>query len=132
MLRRYKLSDVVGALNATTSDFDDFTAQRKGRIKQIVFNTILDNITDNGRVTVQISRRSTHDYGAAGGAITDCIAEQSLSANFVTSGLAHLNGTTVINCDDPLEIGNVVYAHAIIAGTVVVYSQITLVIEEAA
>lgn len=133
-IRRYKLGCSDGSLNATLSNLDAFQAVRRGRCRAVFFSTLLTSITAGCKVVLQVSKRATIDYVASqsayGGLITEVLAEQVFSGNFVTSGLAQLQGGLYVPCNDPIIVGDSIYMHAYIAGTVVVNTTATVIIEE--
>lgn len=133
-LRRYRLADTDGSLNATTANVDSFTAVRAGKIKQVVFSPSIQSITASSRATLVVSRSALNDYGTVSGggsaAPTQTVAECSYSVNFATSGLSVSANTVVVECNDPITVGEAVYLHVTIGGTTVVFAEVLVVVEE--
>lgn len=116
-LRRYRLSNTVSA----TGVADSMQFPRSGKIKQIIINQGFNAVTDNAQCTVSVTKASTNDaYTSAGGgvALTQTIAENTIYSNFVTSGLAQPNGTTIFECNDAYSLGDILYLQALVVGTV--------------
>lgn len=126
-LRRYRL---VTTITATANASDYFTASRAGILKQVVFCTNFDCITDNGVAKCQVSRSAVGDFGATGGTITQTLAQQNLQSNLLTSGISQADHNLVVSCNDKIALGEALYLNSFASGTVSANVEVLLVIEE--
>jgi D-hexose-6-phosphate mutarotase len=86
------------------------------RIKAIQVAFLADGITDNGRVSVELSKTST-SLIASNGAL-DPFFEIGQYLNFVTSGLAAASLNQTFNVDVECRQGEIIYLHVLVSGTV--------------
>jgi len=126
-LRRYKMAATV----ATTGNaLDTFTAQRRGKLKQVFFYVTFDSLLDNVSVRMQVSRNAVSDIASGGGSVTGSLAEFYQYSNTLTSGFSQEIGCWVVECDDEILINESLYLNAVVAGSVGAVTQIVLVIAE--
>lgn len=129
-LRRYKL---YGAVGTTANAIDSTVFQRMGTVKQIIFGVTITSITANVLLRIQVSRGAISDFaGAAGGQslITASLAQYFLSGNFVTSGLSQIEGNYIVECNDKINPGDILYLNSVAAGTQTSTVDIIIVVDE--
>ena len=126
-LRRYKL---YASGSATANAVDSFQFARPGVIKQISANLTFDSITDGASCKIQVSRGATSDFGIGTGAITQGLFQFSVYGNFVTSGLSQSNLNPIVETNDRVVVGDPLYVHAVIGGTVAYGCDILIVVDE--
>lgn len=129
-LRRYRLA---GSSSSTANAVDTMQVQRNGTIRQISISFQFDSVTDNALAKLQVSRQATNDFQVAAGgtvALSNSVAEAVACGNFATSGLSQMVSTIVIPCNDKVSVGELLYYHVVISGTVTVQTDIVISIDE--
>jgi hypothetical protein len=85
------------------------------RIKGVQVAFMVDSITDNAAVQIELSRASAREIATNGA--QQCIIEQAIYGNFVTSGLAQFGINQFFPVDIPVIQGQLIYLHAVVTGT---------------
>ena len=101
--------------SATATSVAQVTIPVASTIRAIYVAMMLDSITDNARVQIQLSKVPTNQ-AAINGAF-DPFIEIDMCSNFVTSGLANSQQNLVVPLMVPCRAGEVIYLHATVAGT---------------
>lgn len=129
-LRRYRL---YASTAATANAADSMQFPRAGTLKQILLCVRADSVTDNSAAIVSVSRVATRDNGnaASGGYyLTPTLAQFSLYGNFVTSGLSQPNLNQSYDLNDKVNLGDTLYLHFEISGTITAIVDVIVVIDE--
>lgn len=87
----------------------------KTRIKGVQMALMVNSITDNAAVQIEISRTSAREIGVNGA--QQAIVEVALWNNFVTSGMTQFGINQFFPCDIPVIQGQIIYLHAVVTGT---------------
>jgi len=125
--RRYRLT---ASTSSTSAAIDSFAVARPGTIRQISFHMHFNSITDGASVQMQVSKSAVADFSVGAGTLTPALAEFYQYGNFVTSGLDQVAGNFVVDCNDKVNVGDVLYLNVVIAGTVAILTDVLLVVEE--
>lgn len=88
-------------------------------LKAIQISFLVDGITDNGFVRVELSKVPTNQI-ATNGAL-DAFLEIGSYSNFVTSGLSENGKCVYIPLSVSCRQGEIVYLHATVSGTATYY-----------
>lgn len=105
--------------SATATSVAQVTIPSQTVLKGVYVSLLLDSITDNASVRLELSKVPTNQI-AVNGAL-DPFYEIGAFGNFVTSGLAQ-NGTQIfVPLDVPCRQGEIIYLHATVAGTATYY-----------
>lgn len=110
----------VAVSGVATSATEQVTIQRTCRLIGIQLALGVDCITDNGIVDCVVSLDGVRgDWSAPANGLIRDLAVLAWRSNFVTSGLAVGGQSIYIPQDEPLALGQPVYAHVVVgAGTV--------------
>jgi len=130
MLRRYKLS---GGSSSTGNALDSMQAPKSGTIKQVIFSVLLDSVTDNSWVKIQLSKVGLNDFAVAAGGganFTQALAQYFFQSNFVTSGLSQIAGNWAVDCNDKINSGDPLYINQVLSGTATSVIEVVVVIDE--
>jgi hypothetical protein len=103
------------AQGATANGIATLTVPTRGKVVAIEWSVSVNSITDNSEVVLELSKASATEINVNG-------AQQSISefrtfVNFVTSGLALAPLGAWHPLDVPVEQGQLLYLHTVIAGT---------------
>ena len=85
-------------------------------IKGVQCSCNFDSITDGMQVILEVSRASAREIATNGA--QQAICEVSAFGNFVTSGLAQMGINQFFPVHVPVVQGQLIYGHALVAGTV--------------
>lgn len=107
---------LYGTGAATATSVAQVVIPSQGRIVGIQVMLMVDSITDNAQVRIEVSKVPTNQTTTNGA--LDPMLEVGLSGNFVTSGLAQTGVNQFFPVDVPVRQGEIVYFHATVAGTV--------------
>jgi hypothetical protein len=80
----------------------------------------IDSITDGASITAEVSRASAREIAVNGA--QQSVAEICTYSNFVTSGLAQSGVNVWAPCKIPVDQGQIIYAHAVVTGTINYYA----------
>jgi hypothetical protein len=105
--------------SATATSVAQVTIPAAGRIVGVQIDFIIDSVTDNTLVRVELSKVPTNQI-ATNGAL-DPFLEVGQSGNFVTSGLAITGQNAFFPVDVSVRQGEIIYVHATVAGTATYY-----------
>jgi hypothetical protein len=86
-------------------------------LKGIQVAVRVNSITDGAQVNLEVSRASAREIAVNGA--QQAILEVALEGNFVTSGLAQAGINQFFPVSVPVTQGQIIYLHALVAGTVV-------------
>lgn len=111
--------------SATGTSVASVTIPSAGRIKGIYASLLVDSITDNGFVRIELSKVPSNQI-ATNGAI-DPVLEVGFYGNFVTSGLMNGASNQYFPADVECRQGEVIYLHATVSGTATYYGNFILV-----
>jgi hypothetical protein len=118
----------VGSQGATLANAVNFTAIRSGRIKSVRWNLLFTSITAASWLAAELSLFPSSQFTSNGA--NNLIDIHTVNSNFVTSGLAHLNHGKQTMVDVPIGVGEKVYLHLTISGTVAVVSTLLVDVTE--
>lgn len=110
---------IYGTASATTTSLATITIPSAGRLNGIQFSFLIDSVTDNGIVRVELSKVPTNQI-AANGAL-DPFFEVGAYSNFVTSGLSNGGQLGFTPLAVPVRQGEIIYLHCTVAGTATFY-----------
>lgn len=110
---------IYGTTNATTTSLAQVTIPSAGTLNGIQYSLLLDSITDNGVVRVELSKVPTNQV-ATNGAL-DPFFEVGAYSNFVTSGLSNGAQAGFFPLIVPVRQGEIIYLHCTVAGTATFY-----------
>lgn len=111
--------------SATATSVAQITIPSAGRIVGIQASILLDSITDNGVVRLELSKVPTNQI-ATNGAL-DPIAEFGQYSNFVTSGLDCSGQCLFLPVNVTCRQGEIIYLHATVGGTATYYANFILI-----
>jgi len=108
---------LYGTGSATANAVQSVIIPTAGTIRGVQYAVRINSITDGAQVNLEVSRSSAREIAVNGSQQSVC--EIAVEGNFVTSGLAQtgLNGFLPQNVN--VVQGQLIYLHALIAGTVV-------------
>lgn len=101
--------------SATGTSVAQVTIPSSTRLKGIYVSFLLDAITDNAVVRIELSKVPSNQITTNGA--LDPFLEVGLYANFVTSGLAVASCVKFFPLDVDCRQGEIIYLHATVAGT---------------
>jgi hypothetical protein len=104
---------------ATATSVAQVTVPVATRIRGVILSFLIDSITDNAIVRIELSKVPTNQT-AVNGAF-DPFLEVGKFGNFVTSGLAQTGDNIFIPLDVDCRAGEVIYLHATVSGTATYY-----------
>lgn len=110
---------LYGTASATTTSLAQITIPTAGSLDGIQWSLLLDSVTDNGVVRVELSKVPTNQI-AVNGAL-DPFFEVGAYSNFVTSGLSQGAQTGFFPLKVPVRQGEIVYLHCTVGGTATFY-----------
>jgi len=110
--------------SATGNAVAQLTIPSAATIRAIQYSILADSITDGAFVRLEISRASSTEIAINGAQMA--VAEFGTTSNFVTSGLSQpvIVGQIMVNAS--FAQGQIIYLHAVVAGTVVYYATFIL------
>lgn len=115
---------LYGTGSATANGVATLVIPTATTIRAIQYSIMLDSITDGGFVRLELSRASATEIAVNGA--QQCVAEFGLVSNFVTSGLAQPVAIGQIMVAAQFAQGQIIYLHALVAGTAVYYGTFVL------
>ena len=89
----------------------------RGKIVGVQWAVHFDSTTDGAFCTLEISRASVNEIAI--NAAQQSVSEIHFGSNFVTSGLGQFGVNAFFPVNVPMEQGQALYLHSIVAGTVV-------------
>jgi hypothetical protein len=101
--------------SATATSVAQVTIPSATTIKGVYVSLLLDSITDNGSVRLELTKVPTNQI-AVNGAL-DPFLEIGAYSNFATSGLSQGGQNFFFPLDVQCRQGEVIYVHATVAGT---------------
>lgn len=107
---------LYGAGSATATSVANITIPVSTTIKGVKVCLLIDNVTDNGDVSLEVSKVPTNQIGVNGA--IDPFLQVGASANFATSGLAQTLTGTFIPLNVSCRQGEILYLHATVTGTI--------------
>lgn len=107
---------LYGAGSATATSVATVTIPTATRIKGVKVCLLIDSVTDNADVSLELSRVPTNQIGTNGA--QDAFLQVGASGNFATSGLAQTLTGTFIPLDVSCRAGEIIYLHATVTGTI--------------
>lgn len=110
---------LYGTTNATTTSLAQVTIPAAGSLSGIQWSLLLDSITDNGVVRVELSKAPANQI-ATNGAL-DPFFEIGAYSNFVTSGLSNGGQVGFFPLKVPVRQGEIIFLHCTVAGTATFY-----------
>lgn len=112
--------------NATTDTTVSTVVQRSGRLRGVELTLATDSGTDNGAAAVCASSDGINPLalGSIPSGLTGIYAILSSWTNFTTSGLDHAGKSIFVPCDDPVSMGQSLYLHLDVTGTVAVFATV--------
>ena len=110
--------------SATGTSVAQVTIPTAGRIMGVQHSVIVDAVTDNAGVRIELSKVPTNQI-ATNGAL-DPILEVGSWTNFNTSGLSENGKAGFIPLSVPVRQGEIIYLHATVTGTATYYANFIL------
>lgn len=107
---------LYGAGSATATSVASITIPSATTIKGVKVCLLIDSVTDNADVSLELSKVPTNQIGTNGAA--DAFLQVGAYGNFNTSGLATVNTGTFVPLAVPCRAGEVIYLHATVTGTI--------------
>lgn len=107
---------LYGTGAATANAVANVQIPSSSRIIGVQCSVLFDCVTDNGAVQLEVSRASAREIATNGA--QQAICEIALQSNFATSGLAQPTCCQFFPVNVPVTQGQLLYLHAVIAGTV--------------
>jgi len=111
--------------SATATSVAQVTIPSAGRVVGIQYSILLDSVTDNGIVRLELSKVPTNQI-AVNGAF-DPIAEFGQYSNFLTSGLSANGVVGFLPVNVTCRQGEIIYLHATVGGTATYYANFILI-----
>jgi hypothetical protein len=106
---------LYGAGSATATSVAQVTIPASTTIKGVKVCLLVDSVTDNADVSLELSKVPTNQVGVNGA--VDPFLQVGASGNFATSGLAQTLSGTFIPLAVPCRQGEIIYLHATVTGT---------------
>lgn len=107
---------LYGAGSSTATSVANVTIPVATRIKGVTVCLLIDSVTDNADVSLELSKVPTNQI-AVNGAM-DPFCQVGASGNFATSGLAQTLTGQFIPLDVQCRQGEIIYLHATVTGTI--------------
>lgn len=107
---------LYGAGSATATSVAYVTIPVATRIKGVKVCLLVDSVTDNADVSLELSKVPTNQVGTNGA--QDAFLQVGAYGNFATSGLSQTNTGQFIPLDVQCRAGEVIYLHATVTGTI--------------
>lgn len=111
--------------SATGTSVAQVTIPSSGRIAAAQISLMIDAVTDNAGVRIELSRVPANQI-ATNGAV-DPIMEIGSWTNFATSGLSENGKCLMIPLNVSVRQGEIVYVHATVTGTATYYFNAILI-----
>lgn len=106
---------LYGAGSATATSVATVTIPASTTIKGVKVCLLIDSVTDNADVSLELSKVPTNQVGVNGA--QDPFLQVGASGNFATSGLAQVETGRFIPLSVPCRQGEIIYLHATVTGT---------------
>lgn len=103
--------------SATANNAANIIVPGRATLRGVQVALRINSITDGAQLDLELSRASAREIQV--NSSQQCILQVCYESNFVTSGLAQGGLNQFFPCSCPLEQGQMIYAHALIAGTVI-------------
>jgi hypothetical protein len=110
--------------SATGTSVAQVTVPVAARIRGVIVALLVDCVTDNGRVSLELSKVPTNQIGTNGA--FDPFLEVGSYTNFATSGLASQGQNLFLPVDVVCRAGEIIYIHATVSGTLTYYGTFIL------
>lgn len=107
---------LYGTGAATANAVAQVVIPSRGRLVGIQTAVRINSITDGAQVDLEVSVASAREIAVNGS--QQCVCQVAVEGNFVTSGLAQSGVNQFFPVDVPVVQGQIVYLHALVAGTV--------------
>lgn len=125
-MRTYKC--YAAAQTATAANILNFTPIKAGRIKSVRWNLLFTSITAASWVAFELSFFPTSQWSTNAAQLI--IDELTVNSNFVTSGLAQVPFGRQTFVDVPVGMGEKIYVHLTVGGTISVIPSLLIDIAE--
>lgn len=103
--------------SATANGVQSVIIPSRATLRQIQWAVRINSITDGAQLNLELSLASAREIAV--NEAQQSISEVALEGNFVTSGLSQNGINLIVPCNVPLNQGQLVYLHALIAGTLI-------------
>jgi hypothetical protein len=110
--------------SATGNAVAQLTIPSAATIRAIQYSILFDSVTDAAILRVELSRASATEIAVNGAQMSIC--EIGTCSNFVTSGLSQPVNVGQIMVNASFAQGQIIYFHAVVAGTLVYYATFIL------
>ena len=110
--------------SATANAVAQLVIPSASSIRAIQYSILFDSITDGAFARIELSRSSATEIAVNGA--QQCICELGMLSNFVTSGLSQPSLAGILHVMFPFAQGQIIYLHAVVAGTVTYYANFVL------
>lgn len=115
---------LYGTGSATANGVASVIIPTAATIKGVQVAIRINSITDGAQVNLEVSRASAREIAVNGA--QQSIVEVAMEGNFVTSGLAQAGVNQFFPVSISVTQGQIIYLHALVAGTVVYDATIIL------
>lgn len=102
--------------SATANGAATIVIPNASTIRGVQWAVRINSITDGAQVDLEVSRASAREVAVNGA--QQCVSQVAAEGNFVTSGLAQGGVNAFFPVAVPMTQGQILYLHALIAGTV--------------
>ena len=107
---------LYGAGSSTATSVATVTVPASTTIKGVKVCLLIDSVTDNADVSLELSKVPTNQVGVNGA--QDPFLQVGASGNFATSGLAQTLTGHFIPLNVSCRQGEIIYLHATVTGTI--------------
>lgn len=107
---------LYGAGSSTATSVANVTIPVSTTIKGVKVCLLIDSVTDNADVSLELSKVPTNQVGVNGA--QDPFLQVGAYGNFATSGLSQTNTMQFIPLNVSCRSGEVIYLHATVTGTI--------------
>lgn len=107
---------LYGAGSSTATSVATVTIPSSTTIRGVKVCLLIDSVTDNADVSLELSKVPTNQIGTNGA--QDAFLQIGASGNFSTSGLAQTLTGNYIPLSVSCRAGEIIYLHATVTGTI--------------
>lgn len=107
---------LYAAGSATATSVASITIPTSTTIKGVKVCLLIDSVTDNADVSLELTKVPTNQIGTNGA--QDPFLQVGAYGNFATSGLSQTNTGTYIPLSVSCKAGELIYVHATVTGTI--------------
>lgn len=107
---------LYGAGSSTATSVATVTIPVATTIKGVKVCLLVDSVTDNADVSLELSKVPTNQIGVNGA--QDPFLQVGSYGNFATSGLSQINSGEFIPLAVSCRAGDIIYLHATVTGTI--------------